>query len=266
MTNKEKYPNACVKENPHATEACDGKWYIALSKKDFQFEYLLRNLQVGPHDSNNPRNTYHPSKEAAQLSLDNFMNEKKSVTLDEIKSQLSEAKKLIGKKFSNSHDQSICTCDRVFIALERGGETSPLMDKEIKEIGYSIGVKATGMGTYPFSMCKPVSTVEVTNHHGEKYTAQDNSQTWKFGCAEISKSLVKELYETMSKTHTGNRQASKVTIGAADFDVDTLKALVELEEQSNRNSPNGYSERMQPYLVGNQKMPEIPATKGNYAS
>lgn len=29
---------------------------------------------------------------------------------------------------------------------------------------------------------------------------------------------------------------------------------------------NGYSERMQPYLVGNQKMPEIPATKGTYAS
>ena len=27
---------------------------------------------------------------------------------------------------------------------------------------------------------------------------------------------------------------------------------------------NGYSERMQPYLVRNQKMPEIPAKKGTY--
>jgi hypothetical protein len=164
-------------------------------------------------------------------------NSPSTITLDEIKSQLIEAKKLIGKNFYNYHDKKTYICKDVFLALEVSGKTSPMMDCEISNNGYCIGVRSVNGCLYPFSICKPVSVVETTNHRGEKYTAQDNGQTWKFGCAEISKSLVKELYETMSENHIGNRQASKVTIGAADFDFDTLKASVELEEENNRNSP-----------------------------
>lgn len=224
MTNKEKYPNAKVKEyGPYG-------WYVSLGDN----EHYLAFGRVST--------TYYINKSDAQTALDNFMNEKKPITLDEIKSQLSEAKKLIGKtvrRTKGNEQNAKFKVESVVCTVDEFIESGPLSNDLFNKNGYLIRLRGkhddfenkTIYAIYSDGYYEVVNEeVVVTNHRGEKYTAQNNGQTWKFGCAEISKSLVKELYETMSKTHTGNRQASKVTIGAADFSLDTLKALVELEE------------------------------------
>jgi hypothetical protein len=223
MTNKGKYPNAHIEE-------LHGEYYVVLGflNGGKKYHYL-----VGDAPRENAAFGYYKTKEAAQLALDNFLNEKKPITLDEIKSQLSEAKKLIGKKVCPKNSSSFVVEEVVLDVL--GERSSRCCDEFFDKHGYVIRVCDNDLRKVPYTTdLKPIQSVEVTNHSGEKYTAQDNGQTWKFGCAEISKSLVKELYETMSKTHVGNRQALKVTIGAADFSLDTLKALVELEEENRK--------------------------------
>jgi hypothetical protein len=236
MTNKEKYPNAHIGE-------LYGEYYVALgylngSKK---YHYL-----VGDTPRENATFGYHKTKEAAQLALDNFLNEKKPITLDEIKSQLIEAKKLIGKtvrRTKGDRQDAKFKVESVVCNVDEFTESGPLSRDFFDKNGYLIRLRGEYLGFEDNTICAIYSKgyyevvndeITVTNHLGEKYTAQDNGQTWKFGCAEISKSLVRELYGTMSKTHIGNRQATKVTIGAADFSLDTLKALVELEEENRK--------------------------------
>ncbi len=232
MTNKEKYPNAKIIQNPSAPQECGGTWYIRLvsefGKRD---QYLLKNLQVGPHDHDNPSNTYFPSEAAAKTALDNFMNETPEITLKEIKLQLEEAKKLIGKnvRFSLGMGTYREKCEKVFFALEEASNTSLLMEKEIKTKGYCIGVKTSGQHTLPLSMCEEIKTISVVAHDGQTYTAESDGNCWKFGCARISKSLIREAYNLFLQSSTGNRQVEKITIGKCDFSRETLKALVELE-------------------------------------
>ncbi len=68
MTNKEKYPNAQIIQSAYG-------FYISLEKN----VYL-----VNGRPSDDCTMGWHTTHEKAQLALDNFMNEKKPVTLDEI--------------------------------------------------------------------------------------------------------------------------------------------------------------------------------------
>lgn len=226
MTNKEKYPNALVNSNPNATEICGGIWYIKLD----EYYYLKNDGSTGKHNSDKPSDTYYKTETAAQKALDKFMNDKPEITLSEIKSQYEEAEKLLGKKFLSAHDGKTAICEKVFLAVKGGLNTSYLMNKEIEEKGYCIGITAF-RNTLPFSMCKKIKPIEVVAHDGKTYTAEDDGKCWKFGCAKISKTLIKEAYKLLDSLFSdGNRQIKKITIGACDFDQETLKSLIEQDK------------------------------------
>lgn len=230
MTNKEKYPNARILENPCAGASCGGTFYISLMNNSPN-NLLLNNGTVDRHQWNNPSLSYYKTKEQAETALNNFMNETPEITLKEIKLQLEEAKKLVGKKIKNSYDKAAETCEKVFLAVDIGGDTSEVMNKEIREKGYCIGVKTNKRNTFALSMCKKIETVSVTAHDGQTYTAESDGDCWKFGCARISKTLIKQSLNLMNdKNFGGNRQIEKITIGKCDFTLETLKALVELAE------------------------------------
>lgn len=78
------------------------------------------------------------------------------------------------------------------------------------------------------SYFKVVEQIFVTNHRGERYEAIDKGTVWKFGCASIDKELIKDSYNFLKKQekYKGDRTIKKVTIGAADFDLETLEKLV----------------------------------------
>jgi hypothetical protein len=215
MTNKEKYPNAKVKD-------FDLVFYVSLLH-----DHYLVNGKVSRHCT---KDGYYETYQEAQTALNNFMNETSEITLKEIKLQLEEAKKLVGTKIKNSYSNRVETCERVFLTVERGHDTSMLMNEQIDKKGYCIGVRTSGRDTLPLSMCKEIKTVSVIAHDGQTYTAESDGNCWKFGCAKISKCLIKEAYNLFEKSVTGNRQVEKITIGKCDFTRETLKALVELGE------------------------------------
>ncbi len=225
MTNKEKYPNAEIK-GPSTWG-----YYIVLNGDDpYNATYLVKNAP----SINNCANGWHPTREQAETALNNFMNETHKtpeITLKEIKRQLEEAKKLVGQKIKNLYSGGIETCQKVFIAVDVNPDTSSLMDKEINKMGYCIGIKTDNRNTLPLSMCEKIKTVSVAAHNGQTYNAESDGDCWKFGCARISKTLIKQSLNLMNdKNFGGNRQIEKITIGKCDFTRETLKALVELGE------------------------------------
>ena len=226
MTNKEKYSNAKIKGGE--------KPFVLLDKNDI---YLTTDGKVSswynltlPYEEKE-KLFYFKSFKQAETALNNFMNETSEITLKEIKLQLEEAKKLVGKKIKNSYSNKVQTCERVFFAVERGADTSVLMNEEINKNGYCIGVRTVERDTFPLFMCEEIKTISVVAHDGQTYTAESDGDCWKFGCARISKTLIKQSLNLMNdKTHGGNRQIEKITIGKCDFTRETLKALVELGE------------------------------------
>lgn len=223
MTNKEKYPNAkvCPMLFSYGT-----RYYVSLRGGIINPIYL-----VNGEPNEECTHGWHQTQEQAESALNNFMNETSEITLKEIKLQLEEAKKLVGKKIKNSYSNKVQTCERVFFAVERGADTSVLMNEEINKNGYCIGVRTVERDTLPLFMCEEIKTISVVAHDGQTYTAESDGDCWKFGCARISKTLIKQSLNLMNdKTHGGNRQIEKITIGKCDFTRETLKALVELGE------------------------------------
>lgn len=229
MTNKEKYPKAKIDHfQPYG-------FYIYLGNSTY-----LVDGEPSPNlegwKTKKGRYYHYQTKKEAQKALDQFMKpvKKKPNTLDEIKSQLEKAKQLIGKRIKvlvsgTNVVGNIALVKDVQLLLEKQNTWSDIAVKCFKQNGYVI-VLTTDYGKTLFdpTCYELVKEVVVNNHLGQEYVAQDCGRFWKFGCAEISKQQIKDLYNIMSsKNYGGNRTVSKVTIGAADFSLDTLKALVD---------------------------------------
>lgn len=227
MTNKEKYPNAKIDAN--LTVGCDIKGHFFIKLKDNVF--LLYDGSIGPHSSINPNNTYYKTRQEAQQALDNFMKEEKQITLQEIKNLLTEAKKLIGKNVEelNSGRHPV---EKVELVVHEC-ESSYYCDEFFKKHGYVIKVSSDGFSIPYTPDIKPFKkAVKVKAHDGVEYKAEDREKYWKFGCARISKQLIQKAYDLFdTKFADGNREVKKITIGACDFDFDTLKQLVELDKK-----------------------------------
>lgn len=226
MTNKEKYPDAKIDYNQFVSvgNKIKGGYFIKLKERT----YLLYDGTIGGHNHDYPDNTYYKSREEAQQALEKFMNEKNKITLQEIKDQYEKAKALIGKKITRSSLTMVVKT----VHLELLNSNSSVFSNEFFERhGYVIQLKGGG-SCIPFDsnveICKQVIVVKA--HDGVEYEAKNNGECWKFGCAEISKQLIKKAYELMDTTFdSGNRKLNKITIGACDFDFDTLKKLVEAD-------------------------------------
>ncbi len=157
------------------------------------------------------------------------IGEKKPITLAEIKSKYEEAKKFIGKNIifkgiGGKIDKF--NVDEIKLNIEKNPNSSCVSDEFYDKHGYVIEVKG-GCKSIPFENCELNKSIEVKNHNGTSYTAASEGDFWVFGCAKIDKSLIRAAYELLNKSVAGNRSATKVTIGAADFDKETLKALVD---------------------------------------
>jgi len=227
MTNKEKYPNAEIK-GPGAFG-----YYIVLDNDNpSKTTYLVNNAP----SIKNCTNGWHSTRQQAESALNNFMNETPEITLKEIKRQYEEAKKLVGKKIKklqgNGNIGKIYKVTEVKLVLEQ--EDFFYSDKALsflRENGYVIflvdygGYNRTVFDNGCFTV---INEISVTAHDGQTYTAESDGDCWKFGCARISKLLIKEAYD-LSKKSVGNCQLEKVTIGKCDFTRETLQALVELE-------------------------------------
>lgn len=71
---------------------------------------------------------------------------------------------------------------------------------------------------------------ELARRYPLAITAEQHDKYWQFGCAKISKQMIKDCLKLIDTNYTdGNRRVEKVTIGAADFDFDTLKKLVDAD-------------------------------------
>jgi len=228
MTNKEKYPNAKVKYY----ESCG--FYVVLNGKTYLVDGVPASNLEGWQSQ---KGRYYETQEQAQQALDSFMYEKPVVTLDKVKSELAKAKKLIGKHIKVlisgiGVTGNVTVVKGAEILLEKENNWSAIAQKTLDENGYIV-VLVTEHGATLFdpNCYKLVKKVAVVNHQGQEYTAQDCGSFWKFGCAKISKQLIRDLYNVMSsKNYQGNRSVTKVTIGAADFSLDTLKDLMEYGE------------------------------------
>lgn len=212
MTNKQKYPNAKIEKNAFTNHY--GRYYIPLGDG----RYLKRNGEAQLHCCKYPELTYFESEQSAQAALNKFMAP--DPTLSEIKSQLAEAKKLIGKKFTNTHDSFKNICDEVVLFLVQSGKTSHLVNSEIAKNGFCIAIKVSdyGKSSYPFSICKEDKSVQLSS----QYTAELVSGCWKIGSKEFSVSFIREIYNFLS-----SHSASKVTAYDVTFDLDMVKKLCE---------------------------------------
>lgn len=230
MTNKEKYPNAEIK-GPSTWG-----YYIVLSHSDNPIRgdtiYLVKNKpSIG-----NCRDGWHKTYEQAKTALNNFMNETPEITLKEIKLQFEKAKKLVGKKVKRLQGNfigEIFKVAEVKLILEQ--ENFPYSDKALsflRENGYVIFLSDLGghqRVVFDSGCFAVINEISVTAHDGQTYSAESDGDCWKFGCAKISKSLVREAVQLFEKSTVGNRTIQKITIGKCDFTLETLKALVELE-------------------------------------
>ena len=219
MTNKEKYPNAEVR-------SLNVSYYISLDGGNYYLVNGQPNLCA--------LGGYFKTQKEAQTALDNFMNgPKQEITLSEIKSQLEEAKKLVGKTVKHK-DGSKGVVEQVSLCVDKDSakKSSSSVYCFYEKYGYAIIVRYFDK-TFPSVSChselEQFRTVSVTAHDGQTYTAESDGDCWKFGCARINKSLIKEAYDLFDKTYGGNLKVEKITIGKCDFDRETLKSLVELE-------------------------------------
>lgn len=163
----------------------------------------------------------------------NSMN--KEVTLKEIKGKLEEAKKLVGKKIKSLKGRNAGLTGEVKSAnlyLEviegvHGEYSKEFFAKNGYIITLDFGVSYALFNEGAFDL---VNSIIVTNHQGVDFEGVQYGTYWTFGCADIPKSLIKASYDLLSSSYgPGNRQATKITIGAADFDLETLKKLVDAD-------------------------------------
>jgi len=228
MTNKQKYPNAEIEKNPSCSiDICGGIWYVKLGNGF----YLKNDNTVGKHEAERPNFTYYKTKIAAQQALNKFMKDKPEITLSEIKSQYEEAKKLIGKKVAGPYISYKFTVKEVHLEIIYE-PSSTLCNEFFEKNGYVIKV-CGGCHIIPYTPdIKIIESVSVVAHDSKTYIAVDDGECWQFGCAKISKSLIEESYELLDTIFSdGNRQITKITIGACDFDRATLKSLVDLQNK-----------------------------------
>lgn len=219
MTNKEKYPRAHVSS---VFFSYGRRYYVTLDDKPYGSTYL----------TNGQPNTdctlgWHETYEQAENALKKFMNPKPEITLAEIKSQYAEAQKLIGKTVKHETPFRVAT---VKLEVEHCA-SSILCNRFFKDNGYVIKLESPNGGrVIPYTPdLESSNTVEVFAHDGQKYAAESDGDCWKFGCAKISKSIVRDVVQLFEKSIVGNRKLEKVTIGKFDFDYPTLKDLTELE-------------------------------------
>lgn len=222
MTNKEKYPNAKVYS---MLFSYGRRYYVSLREETINPIYL-----VDGKPNEECTHGWHQTQEQAETALNNFMNEPHEITLKEIKRQYEEAKKLIGR-IVRYKEGSEAKVDRVILDLE-GVRSSISCDEFFEKNGYVVKLCSGDAWKVPYAPDIKVFNEEVAviAHDGQKYTAKSDGDCWKFGCARISKTLIKQSLNLMNdKNFGGNRQIEKITIGKCDFSRETLKALVELE-------------------------------------
>ena len=231
-----KYPNARISTNNN------GKLYyihlyslnnklhnIYLTNTGEELDWQTSELSVLEKE----KLVYFKTKKLAQEALDKVnitrmkkQPKKKPITLTEIKSQFAEAKKLIGKRVIHKDGKTKFKVSEVKLYLENAPNTSSSSTTFYGIYGYVIQVGGDGFAT-PFQEVSENKEIIIRNHSGASYTAVNEGDFWVFGCAKIDKSLIRAAHELLEKNVAGNRTASKVTIGAADFDKETLKRLVE---------------------------------------
>lgn len=170
-------------------------------------------------------------------------NSSSLVDVKQIQHLLEQAKTYIGKKVistAGSNKGISFVVKGVYIGFDCKG-CGVLTTKTFNEQGYFIWLtdrENVNVVNYQYGLAviftsdkssfKIVDQIFVTNHKGERYEAIDKGTVWKFGCASIDKELIKDSYNFLKKQekYKGDRTIKKVTIGAADFDLETLEKLV----------------------------------------
>lgn len=199
---------------PNAEIKGPNKWgYYIVLRGGMSHIYLVNNQP----SINDCTNGWHSTRQQAEAALNKFITP--DPTLSEIKSQFAEAKKLIGKTVSNTHDSYKNTVEEVFLAVESSPKTSALVMAEIRNKGYCIALKCR-QGTYPFSICKEYKGVQLSN----QYTAElvDNNNYWKIGNSEFAVSFIRGIYNFLA-----SHSAAKVIAYDVTFDLDMVKKLLE---------------------------------------
>lgn len=213
-------------------------WYIAVGAS----QYLSKSGEVinwydGYHViSNTDHLIMHETREQAQETLDKY---NKEPTLAEIKEKLSAAKKLIGKKikvlkgYREGLVGDVLSAKVFFDESDIGNNApfGPLGSVFFRDNGYIIYLEMKDFNcVYDDGVFKVVSSISVKSHGGEEYFAEQHDKYWQFGRAKISKKMIKDSLNLIDTRYAdGNREVIKVTIGAADFDMDTLKKLVDAD-------------------------------------
>lgn len=208
------------------------RWYVSFGNG----YYLKKDGEVLPwknnvHDSKTYPLITHETMEQAQATLDKY--NKSEPTLSEIKEKLSAAKELIGKKIKilKGHKKGqIGEIVSVYLELDKANVKGLALDSMEKN-GYCIVLKTQKLRCpYSDDVFEVLPSISVKNHSGEEYFAEQRASYWQFGCARISKQMIKDCLNLLNTSYAdGNRKAVKVTIGAADFDFDTLKKLVDAD-------------------------------------
>lgn len=151
----------------------------------------------------------------------NFFKEIMSKTLEDIKTELKEAKKKfkIGTKVCDScWKERIVTGIWLFLEPEKGA-TSFLVEQDIKNHGYCVAVIGNGYSE-PWKLPQLI-TIKVNG-----YEAVDTGDTYTFGCAVIDKDLLRFTKEFLQKEPLkGNRGPKSVKIGEGEFTLEILKSL-----------------------------------------
>lgn len=228
-----KYKNALIAHLPPRG------WYISvshsqyLSKSGKTLHWHNDNCTIAKTDPL----IMHETREQAQATLDKY--NKSEPTLSEIKEKLSAAKKLIGKKIKvlkGDRKGLVGNILSVRLVLDESSVEhipmlGPLSSAFFKDNGYVIHLSMeTFHCLYDDGMFEIVPSISVKNHSGQEYFAEQYDKYWQFGCAKISKSLIVDSLTLMQTTYSDNNRAIvKITIGAADFDFETLKKLVDAD-------------------------------------
>lgn len=231
-----KYKNAKI--DHISTRGCCC-WYIVVGNS----KYLSKSGEVinwheGHHViSNTDHLIMHPTREQAQATLDKY--NKSEPTLAEIKQKLSAAKELIGKKIKvlrGVREGLVGEVLSVRLILNEDdykdiAPLGPLGSAFFKGNGYLIHLVMEDFRClYDEGVFGVVSSISVKNHSGEEYFAEQHDKYWQFGCAKISKKMIEDSLKLIDTNYAdGNRKVDKITIGAADFDMDTLKKLVDAD-------------------------------------
>ena len=134
-----------------------------------------------------------------------FPNEKKPITLDEIKSQLAEAKKLIGKKVKRINsprkedDVAFTVLDVSFnVDFDKFKDVGPRSKEFLKEFGYIIYLHGNFSGQPIFGIfseksIKVVEDVKVVLN--SSYTATISHDGIRVGCQTFSLDIIDKLVE-----------------------------------------------------------------------